>query len=668
MMDGTLQAGETIAQSRIDEEDIRLTTGFADIFTAILLVVGGSILAGLTHVLGGLAITGAAFVLGGPLVDRRRFAACGNVLAVGAALGTGLSVAVVAGSLGLPAAAGVSALFWRVNRVPLALALAWIALVALVFTTSDGATDIGWWLDFEAVDNSLFAGAAIFAIAMWYDTRDRLRQTRLTDVAFWLHLASAPLFVHGLFAALGTDPFAGGAVDPPVVLATFLVLTVISLAIDRRPLLASSFIYLVIATGSLIRDAYQTAQFGERELAAAMAPAVIGVLLLALAAGWTPLRRAVLALLPNQLTQRLAPAALRARAAPAEPSGLPEAEKEPVRLVLGFNDFFVALGALALFVGSVFVGVQLVVTILGDLFQVPAGPMGWMGEQAQLRASQLLTSPVLWLPIALPAMAMWLVAEYFVRIRRMAWPAIVAALAFSLVMCGGGVMAGFRYALAQRPDFFYRDGIFGRQEPLSADLAWQCATIACGILLAANLLFWWRHRVPISFALAVASLVPLAFIDLMVQLLTGGDTTGPLHWQTRLLAAGLAVFGLAVLWDRADPARQSQRADTAFWLHLLAAALAIPALYSLAIATDFGAWLVFVGFLGLIGLALAIDRRAPLVVALPFALSAIAMAFGDSGVAISLGLVVALLAVVLRWDQARGVLIRIGSRALPGPR
>ena len=658
-MNTAIPAGETIAQSRIDEEDIRLTTGFADIFTAILLVVGGTILAGLTEVLGGLVIAGAAFALARPLVHTRRFAACGNVLAVGAALGTGLSVTEIAGSLGLLAAAGVSAWFWKVHRVPMALALVWITAVGFCFTLGNG---IGSLFSHGETGLTLLAGSALFAAAMWYDTRDRLRQTRLTDVAFWLHLASAPVFVHGLFAALGTDPFASGGVNPPVVLVAFFVLTLISLAIDRRPLLASAFIYLVAATASLIREASQTTQIGERELNAAMAPAVIGVLLLALAAGWTPLRRAVLALLPGALTQHLAPASLWARAGPDQTSDLPEAEKEPVRLVLGFNDFFVALGALALFVGSIFVGAQLAILTLGDLVPWSGVDMRLSREQQQLRLEQVLTSPLLWLPIALPALAMWLVAEYFVRIRRMAWPAIVAALAFSLAMCAGGVMAGFRYALAQRPDFFYRAGFFGRQEALSADLAWQCAAIACGFLLVANLLFWWRHRVPISFALAVASLVPLAVIDLIVQALTGGEATGPVHWQARLLAAGLAVFALAMLWDRADSARQTQRADTAFWLHLLAAALAIPALYWLAIETDFGAGLVLVGFLGVTGLALAIDRRAPLVVALPFALSAIATAFGDSGVAISLVLVVALLAVVLRWEQARGVLARYGSR------
>ncbi len=71
MIRGTSGAGETLAESRIDEEDIRLTTGFADIFTAILLVVGGMMLAALGLV-GGVLIAVAAFALGKPLVRMRQ--------------------------------------------------------------------------------------------------------------------------------------------------------------------------------------------------------------------------------------------------------------------------------------------------------------------------------------------------------------------------------------------------------------------------------------------------------------------------------------------------------------------------------------------------------------------------------------------------------------------
>ena len=39
----------------------------------------------------------------------------------------------------------------------------------------------------------LIAGLGVFTLAMWWDRSDRVRQTRRSDVAFWLHLLAAPM-------------------------------------------------------------------------------------------------------------------------------------------------------------------------------------------------------------------------------------------------------------------------------------------------------------------------------------------------------------------------------------------------------------------------------------------------------------------------------------------
>src|SRR3546814_4796732 len=39
----------------------------------------------------------------------------------------------------------------------------------------------------------LVTGLGVFALAMWWDRSDRVRQTRRSDVAFWLHLLAAPM-------------------------------------------------------------------------------------------------------------------------------------------------------------------------------------------------------------------------------------------------------------------------------------------------------------------------------------------------------------------------------------------------------------------------------------------------------------------------------------------
>ena len=49
----------------------------------------------------------------------------------------------------------------------------------------------------------LVLGIGVFLFAMWWDSSDPRRETRRSDVAFWLHLLSAPLIVHPIFSLLG---------------------------------------------------------------------------------------------------------------------------------------------------------------------------------------------------------------------------------------------------------------------------------------------------------------------------------------------------------------------------------------------------------------------------------------------------------------------------------
>lgn len=651
------QQSETASDARIDEEDIRLTSGFADIFTAILLVVGGILLASLAGFAGGMAIVGAAFLLGGPLVARRRFAAAGNVLAVGSALGTGVTLGALLGLAVLIPVALVCYLFWKIHRVPLALALVWAAGAGLI-TGSDVLISIDR-PQAVAAGRALLAGLALFGAGMWYDSRDRLRQTRLTDVAFWLHLGAAPLLVHGFFSLSGAGSFGDSEqVRPLFVLITFAVLAAISLLIDRRPLLASSFVYLVAATYSLIRAASASANVGERELVAAMAPAVIGVLLLFLAAAWTPLRGLMLRALPQDLARHLPPPAQRTAPAPEQSAAIPAQEAEPVRLVLGFNDFFVALGAASLFVGSIFVGVELVMVLSGGNFANRFGPGYTPGDVV---AGVDTAIRLFWIPIALPALAMWLVAEYFVRIRRMAWPAIVSAFAFSQTSLALGIYAAGAWWYANsRAEI--ADAVTAHSGSLpqpSAPLALVLVIASCLIAALASLAFWWRHRVPVSFALALATLLPLAFAPELSRLLSGDQQAfAGCAGQGRLIACGLAVFAIAMAWDRSDPARTTPRSDTAFWVHLLAGLLVIPAASLLLPGSPAGQAMVLLGFAALTALAVAIDRRAPLVIALPFLATALSGLVGvPAGPILTLVVLAALLALVLRWDRARGWLL-----------
>jgi hypothetical protein len=636
----TLAADET-ATGRLDEEDIRLTTGFADIFTTIVLVIGATALLGLTGPFGGLLLIAGGFLLGDPIVRKREFAAASSALAVGVAFGAGFLGGALVGFPGVSLAALACAIHWRTFRVPLALALAWGSLILAIagqvaVLLGEASWEYAWW---NAL--ALACGVPLLGLALWYDSRDRLRQARLSDVAFWLHLGAAPLLVHGLFIAAGTNPFEGAAADPWLVLAVFGGLTLTSVLIDRRPLLVSSFLYLLIAVGTLL------ARFdgGQQEIGrlsiAALAPAIIGLFLLVLAACWTALRNAIIRLLPEAVARWVPPPSHRSQPA-ADPADLPAAEKEPVRLVLGFNDIFVSAGSTMMFIGSFALAYWL----------VPFSPAGSDVE--------FLLTATPWIMLALPALSLWLVAEYFVRLRRMAWPAVTTAVWFALLCWAAGLLAAVTYMLRTTP---VRGPAF---ESLDLDVPLAAILIACAVAVAGNLLFWWRHRTPISFALAVASLVPLAFVDLIAGPASPARSTGLAAGggDVRLLLCGLAAFALAMGWDRSDPERATQRADTAFWLHLLASLMVIPSLYTLAARIDLELALVSLGFVVLVAVALAIDRRAPLVVALPFVIGTLGSASGiPDGATLALSL--ALLALVLRWDRARGWLLRAASRAVP---
>lgn len=114
---------------------------------------------------------------------------------------------------------------------------------------------------------------------------------------------------------------------------------------------------------------------------------------------------------------------------------------------------------------------------------------------------------------------------------------------------------------------------------------------------------------------------------------------------------GLAVFAGAMWWDRSDVARATQRADIAFWLHLLASFLLIPLAFDLLPDGPAAVAIALAGLVALVLLALAIDRRAPLAVALPFALSTVP---GDYALLGGLALIGGLLALALQWEKVRG--------------
>jgi hypothetical protein len=146
----------------------------------------------------------------------------------------------------------------------------------------------------------LGAGLIVFAVAMLWDGSDRERRTRRSDVAFWLHLAAAPLIAHPVFHMLGVFDGAISAGTAAVVLALYVGFALEALAVDRRALLVSSLIYVLYAMYALFTQA------GAVELGAAFTALAIGSALLMLSAFWQPARRRVVGALGG-VGERLPP-------------------------------------------------------------------------------------------------------------------------------------------------------------------------------------------------------------------------------------------------------------------------------------------------------------------------------------------------------------------------
>jgi hypothetical protein len=139
----------------------------------------------------------------------------------------------------------------------------------------------------------------VFAVAMRWDSSDPRRETRRSDVAFWLHLLSAPLIVHPIFSLLGLTDGDATIGEVAVVMLVYLLLGLTALAVDRRALLVSALAYVLFALISLFK------QFGAVELNIALAAFVIGSGLLLLSAFWHNVRKAVVQPLPAGVQAKL---------------------------------------------------------------------------------------------------------------------------------------------------------------------------------------------------------------------------------------------------------------------------------------------------------------------------------------------------------------------------
>lgn len=315
----------------------------------------------------------------------------------------------------------------------------------------------------------------------------------------------------------------------------------------------------------------------------------------------------------------------------------PAVDEEQFRLVTGFNDIFVTIACALVVFAAAAVGGTLGPAYLGGL---------------------------------LVAAASWGMAETFTRRRRMALPSIILLLSFVIALgfvARGMMEQSFTKHLVDRSYMLNGERVAWTTWEYHP---WQTALMSLAGAVAAAVgavLHWRRFRVSITIAAGVGA---LALLLLSVVAALRNEQVGDNPWLApTALLCGIAVFAYAMRWDLSDRSRTTQRADVAFWLHLVAAPLiAHPLFYWMGVTSgdSIGAGKA----LGVVAIycvfacvALAVDRRALLVSALAYVLIALAQLFRSYG-AIQLNVALtalvigtALLALSAWWQVIRARLV-----------
>lgn len=182
--------------------------------------------------------------------------------------------------------------------MPITVAAGFAALVglaiAIILSVLPGSIDFLTLFMF-------IGGVLAFGYALQWDGQDPSRTTRKSDIAFWLHLLAAPMMVHPIFSLL--DIFSGQVSlgKASVVVAIYIVIGLISLAVDRRALMVSALIYVLVSLSRLLEHV------GSVSTGFAIAAFLIGGGLLLLSAFWHPSRSYLMKSFPLALQKRFAP-------------------------------------------------------------------------------------------------------------------------------------------------------------------------------------------------------------------------------------------------------------------------------------------------------------------------------------------------------------------------
>lgn len=219
--------------------------------------------------------------------------------------------------------AALALFYWR-YRVPVALACLIASGIGALFTlTLTAITGDG---DYMQIDPRLVGVVSLgfallsFVIAMRFDTLDPGRVTRRSDVAFWLHLVTAPALLFSLllliFASSGLWE-SHGTINAVITIVIVAGMMLVGIFIDRRAFVTSGLISLGVAVYYMF---VHEGGLGERFQATAFSLVVVGLVVLSLGSCWRALRGLIIPRLPLAIQAKLPPVQKAARARPG-PAG-----------------------------------------------------------------------------------------------------------------------------------------------------------------------------------------------------------------------------------------------------------------------------------------------------------------------------------------------------------
>ena len=302
---------ELVASSKqtsvVDEENFRLVGGFNDIFIviacALLLFSSLWVVSPINESLGYLVFAALSWALSEVFVKRRKMALPAIVLLltfVGGAFSFAGSLLAADSSYGVifsTALATLAAyLHWRRFYVPITIAVGTGTGLALLGSTVMSVFPAS--ADLFMVTTFL-CGCIAFVLAMYWDAGDTSRTTRKSDVAFWLHLLSAPLIIHPIFFNLGVLEGNESLSNMLLIVLLYLLMTLVSISIDRRAFMVSSLIYVIYALVSLFEH------YGGVGYSFAVTGIVLGASLLLLSFYWHTVRAIFVLKLPERIQHYL---------------------------------------------------------------------------------------------------------------------------------------------------------------------------------------------------------------------------------------------------------------------------------------------------------------------------------------------------------------------------